>query len=97
LKHTEKTSSVAIYVDTLRNNGWRLGQNCHLFADSDAELHEFAKRIGLKRSWAQYMSLTHYDLTTNKRAQAVRAGAIEVDDGFVVEHIRRARKERKER
>ncbi len=51
---------------------------CHLLAD-DAdcpELHEFATKIGMKRSWFQG---DHYDLTPARRAAAVANGAIEVD------------------
>jgi hypothetical protein len=56
---------------------------CHLFSDtSDAELHEFAARIGLKRAWFQkpdspLQTHRHYDLTAGKRRQAVAAGAVE--------------------
>ena len=41
-----------------------------------AKLHEFAARIGMKRSWFQG---DHYDLTPSKRAMAVRLGAVEVE------------------
>jgi hypothetical protein len=57
---------------------------CHLFSDtSDAELHEFAARIGLKRAWFQkpdspLQTHRHYDLTAGKRRQAVAAGAVEI-------------------
>jgi hypothetical protein len=59
---------------------------CHLFADTDDELHAFAARLGLKRSYAQsmnhvYQRFHHYDLTPNKRMQAVRLGAVEIDAG----------------
>jgi hypothetical protein len=51
-------------------------QSCHLGADTLEELHEFAARLGLKRGWFQGGRLPHYDLTPNKRAQAVRLGAV---------------------
>jgi hypothetical protein len=49
---------------------------CHLFADAPdcAELHAFARKIGMRREWYQG---DHYDLTPKKRAAAVRAGAKE--------------------
>lgn len=49
----------------------------HLVADSLAELHEFAARVGLRREWYQsHPRHPHYDLTTAKVAKrAVRAGA----------------------
>jgi hypothetical protein len=64
---------------------------CHLFSDEidPAELHEFARGIGLKREWFQEGQALgkpgvmdpvrdHYDLTGGKRAAAVKAGAVEV-------------------
>jgi hypothetical protein len=49
---------------------------CHLFADTTDELHAFAERLGLVRSWFQG---DHYDLTPKRRAAAGAAGALEVD------------------
>jgi hypothetical protein len=72
---------VSVYVDPLRNWGWRLGPSSHLIADSNEELHGFALRLGLKRAWFQPSpSGPHYDLTARKRALAVRLGAVELDD-----------------
>ena len=54
---------------------------CHLFADSQAELHSFAQKLGLKRSYFQPGQLSwdwHYDVTAGKRRQAVAMGAHEV-------------------
>jgi len=49
---------------------------CHMVSDrSFEELHEFAQRLGLRRSWFQR---DHYDLTPGMRAKAVRFGAEEV-------------------
>ena len=57
--------------------------SCHLFADTEDELHEFAGRLGLKRSWFQshheHPHLHHYDLTLRKRGLAVRLGAVEIN------------------
>jgi len=53
------------------------GGSCHLTADSLEELHRFAIRIGLQRTWFQnHPLLPHYDLTKSKRALAMKAGAI---------------------
>src|SRR5258708_349058 len=59
---------------------------CHLTAATQEELHEFAARLGLKRSYFQPgrpvagkpSPFWHYDVTAGKRAQAVRLGAVEV-------------------
>jgi len=72
-----------IYVDSLRscipNRKWRWNESCHLFADSLEELHEFALKLGLKRSYFQARSvLPHYDLTGNKRREAIEKGAKEI-------------------
>lgn len=54
----------------------------HMVAtESEEELHEFAKRLGLKREWFQQpkkplMRHAHYDLTTKKKlGEALDAGA----------------------
>ena len=48
----------------------------HLWADDLEELHAFAKKLGLKRAWFQDKRLKHYDVTANKRLQALKLGAI---------------------
>ncbi len=51
---------------------------CHLYADSDAELDEFAEKIGLQQSWKQFHRVAnHFDLTPNQRKIAIRGGATE--------------------
>jgi len=69
-----------VYVDPLTDNGWNLGPNCHLCADTIPELHAFAVRIGMRRAWFQPDNgrLPHYDLTAGRRAVAVRLGAVEI-------------------
>ena len=58
-------------------------QSCHLMVEPDERgqvdleaLHAFARRIGLRREWFQPLSWPHYDLTPQKRAEAVRLGAV---------------------
>ena len=71
-----------VYVDVLRDWGWRLGPSCHMFTDSVdlTELHDMARRIGLRRAWFQDRpTAPHYDLTASRRAAAVALGAVEVD------------------
>jgi Protein of unknown function (DUF4031) len=65
---------VTIFVDDMRA---RLGRMimCHMIADSEAELHAMAERIGIPRRSYQG---DHYDISRSKRAMAVRAGAREV-------------------
>ena len=88
-----------IYIDLLSscvpNKHWPYKHSCHLIADSDAELHDFAKRIGLKRTWHQCkpFGISHYDLTTHMRRKAINCGAKPLTrHGFVVK-LRKARAE----
>jgi hypothetical protein len=73
---------MAVYVDWLMQHGWvirgRHTKSCHMFADSVGEIRQFAEKIGLKRSWLQFERAIHFDLTPSKRAEAVRAGAVEL-------------------
>ena len=67
---------MAVYVDNERIE-WRGRLWCHLVADSLDELHAFAARIGLRRSWFQdQASFPHYDVTIEVRERALRAGAL---------------------
>ncbi|MCD6392439.1 MAG: DUF4031 domain-containing protein [Planctomycetes bacterium] len=84
---------MSVYVDPLQASvlkvNWRYPQGCHLIADSDDELHAFATRLGLKLGWFQDKStMPHYDLTPNKRKQAVRLGAVELTLHQMAERIR---------
>lgn len=79
-----------VYVDALRDWGWKLGPSCHLMADSAEELHAFAARLGLRRSWFQTSSSApHYDLVASKRKLAVELGAVEWTDREMVAHMKR--------
>ncbi len=78
---------MAVYVDDMRATvKMRDGRTfifCHMVADSEAELHAMADRIGVQRKWYQYPGKSrypHYDITLGKRALAVSAGAIEISD-----------------
>ena len=51
------------------------GGGGHLFGTDLEELHQFARLIGIKREWYQYVGFPHYDLTRNKRSLAIMKGA----------------------
>lgn len=55
------------------------GRWCHLTADSQQELLDFAQRMGLNRGWVQHVDTpsVHFDLTPSRRAYAIQLGAIE--------------------
>lgn len=74
---------MAVYVDPIMQHGksssWRWDCSCHLYADTEEELHTLAARIGLDSRWfqsARKHRVPHYDLTVNKRRQALNAGAV---------------------
>ena len=61
------------------------------------QLHAFARQIGLKRAWFQDKpnGLPHYDLNPNKRVQAVKEGATQVDRRGIVDVMHAWREHRK--
>ena len=76
---------MGIYVDRLVNYGWRLGPSCHLTADTTEELHTFAAKLGLKRTWCSDRTQpsarpVHYDLVASKRGQALKLGAEDITE-----------------
>lgn len=77
---------MTVYVDEIqtyriydRQGHARNVLSCHMITDGNIEeLHQFAGKIGLKRSWFQGPPKhrhAHYDLTPHKRAAAIAAGA----------------------
>jgi len=68
---------MAVYVDCEENKFRRMVM-CHMFADTIAELHAMADRIGMRRAWFQPFSFPHYDVAKGRRTLAVRYGAVEV-------------------
>ncbi len=71
---------MATYVDEIRYYFWRPHGSflwCHLFADTEEELHEMARRLHLSRDYFQARRYPHYDLTPIRRAYARKLGAKE--------------------
>ncbi len=70
-----------IYVDEIKpvlfekRQGFKYSDSCHMLSNSNEELERFARKIKLRREWKHG---DHYDLTRNKRRQAVEMGAIEI-------------------
>lgn len=71
---------MSIYVDELFPVYFgplqKYGRVCHMLADSEKELDEFAKKIGLP---LRFKHGDHYDLTSPRRAKAIEHGAIQVN------------------
>lgn len=86
---------MSVYVDDFRRPatvGRTRGRWSHLTADTPGELHTFAASIGLRRDWYQgrckygpcptvdgLCAHFHYDVTDNKRVEAIAAGALSID------------------
>jgi len=84
---------MAVYVDSAIYGFGRMVM-CHMLADTPAELHAMADRIGVARRWFQTpprASFWHYDVAKSARARAVAAGAIECDRNTFVTALRRIR------
>lgn len=67
-----------VYVDDMHERPMgRFGRlkMSHMIADTEAELHAMADRIGVARRWYQG---DHYDVCKAKRALAMQFGAIEL-------------------
>lgn len=87
---------MSVYVDPLMtcltSKAWP--RSCHMWADTEAELHAFAAGIGLRREWYQCKPkptghvFAHYDITAATRDKAVDAGAVEMDRKEAVESWR---------
>jgi hypothetical protein len=81
---------MAVYVDSA-NIPFRGHVMCHMIADTLDELHAMADAIGMQRRWFQPRSFPHYDLPQERRAEAVRLGAVEVDRRGIAAVMRRLR------
>lgn len=64
---------------------------CHMLADTPAELHAMAEKIGMKREWFQPTSFPHYDVALSRRSIALAHGAVEVNRRGVYEIMKRVR------
>ena len=84
--------NVAVYVDAYFAQYGRM-QMSHMIADSLAELHEMADRIGVARRWFQERStFPHYDVCKSKRELAINLGAIALEKRPFVMKMRELRR-----
>lgn len=69
---------MTVYVDNMRKR-YRTMIMCHMVADTVDELLAMADRIGVKRRWLQTPATRpHFDICFEKRALAVKHGAVEI-------------------
>jgi hypothetical protein len=83
-----------VYVDEIRackkSKRWPYNRSAHLVADTVEQLHEFAARLGLRRSWFQDRpGLPHYDVTEGMRWKAIRMGAVAITNKELVGMIKK--------
>lgn len=87
---------MSVYVDglkpSIKNKNWKYNKSCHMVADSLEDLHAFARKINMPMLWFQNrLGMPHYDLTEGKRSEAVKAGAIEINDVQLVSMLCKSR------
>lgn len=65
------------------------GEWCHMIADTQEELIDFAVRMGMRYSWIQKPNTpeVHFDLVPSRRTKAIRMGAIEITQKELVARI----------
>jgi hypothetical protein len=53
----------------------------HMWADSEAELLAFARRVDMPLRWLQHEGTrrVHFDVTPARRQKAIRAGAVQLE------------------
>lgn len=83
---------MAVYVDDMAAPFGRMIMS-HMIADSHEELLRMADALGLQRRWIQHAGTyrEHFDVSRQKRAQAVRLGAIEVTQRELVAKLNERR------
>lgn len=86
---------MSVYIDDAVTL-WRGQRWAHLMADTLAELHAFADRLGIpRRAFQNKTSGAHYDVNADTRALAIAYGAMPIsrhtDRGLVKTVIARAK------
>lgn len=80
---------MTVYVDDVRHKFKRMIM-CHMWADTETELHEMAEKIGLQRKWFQEpprASWKHYDVCLKSKARALELGAVLKDKFAALEYV----------
>ena len=79
-----------IYIDSM-NAKYRRMTMCHMLADSEEELLDMAKKIGVNTKWIQYPGTykCHFDICNSKKVKALELGAIEITYSELKQLLRR--------
>lgn len=82
---------MTVYVDSFKMK-YRGMVMSHMVADTIAELHAMADKIGIQRKWFQVnASFPHYDIAQTKRYRAILEGAQEISKWKLVEFMKKKR------
>lgn len=70
---------MTVYIDKM-NAKYRNMIMCHMLADTEQELVNMAKIIGVDPKWIQYQGTykAHFDICLAKKEKALKLGAIEI-------------------
>lgn len=70
---------MAVYIDKM-NAKYKRMIMCHMFADSEDELKEMARKIGVDTKWIQYPGSyrVHFDICLAMKEKALSLGAVEI-------------------
>lgn len=70
---------MAVYIDKI-NAKYKNMIMCHMLADTEQELVNMAKSIGVDPKWIQYQGTykAHFDICLAKKEKALKLGAIEI-------------------
>jgi hypothetical protein len=60
---------------------------CHMVADTLAELHTMAEKLGVRQWFQESPAHPHYDISLSKRKEAVALGAIEITQREVITRV----------
>ena len=82
---------MTVYVDDVRHRFGRMIMS-HMWAGTLPELFAMVDRIGVARKWLQQppkASWTHFDISLDKKARAIAAGAVLTDKYGPLEFLAR--------
>ena len=85
---------MTVYIDSM-NASYRRMKMCHMLADSEVELLDMAKRIGVNLKWIQFKGTykCHFDICQSKKKIALELGAIEITRREVAKLLKDKRNE----
>lgn len=86
---------MAVYIDKM-NAKYKNMIMCHMLADTEKELIDMAKKIGVNPKWIQKKGTyqVHFDICKKKKEKALSFGAIEITRRELMVLLNKKKKER---